>query len=244
MNDMETPSYPKRTARVGGIALIVFASAGIAWFYFATTAPRLGFDDTDDPSVMLRFIRTYPNVFIYLGLAMITMGLSLIVGALAVAETLGTRVSASAVKSISAFALVAAAFFLLGGAVHINASGPLLHMAGLRSAWGEGAFLAFQVTSQALLTMGLFMLCLWAACLSAVGWRSGTLPIGLCALGILPAFRLIGSVLGPLDLMPDGTWFLSLVSLPGILLWCLILGLVLLRRGLAPPAPLGADPAT
>ena len=244
MNDTETTTHDQHAGRIGGIALIVFAVAGIAWFYFATAAPRLGFDDTDDPSVMLRFIRTYPDVLIYLGLAMITMGLSLIVGALAVAETLGTRVSASALKSISAFALVAAAFYLLGGAVHINASGPLLHMADLREMWGEGAFLAFQVTSQALLTMGLFMLSLWAVCLSVIGWRTGALPVGLCALGILPAFRLIASALGPLDLMPDGTWFLSLVSLPGILLWCLILGLVLLRRGFVSATPLAADAAT
>ena len=52
------------TARLGALSVIVFALAGIAWIALESTPPRLGFEDTDNPSVMVEFIRAHPEVFV------------------------------------------------------------------------------------------------------------------------------------------------------------------------------------
>jgi hypothetical protein len=48
----------------------------------------------------------------------------------------------------------------------------------------------------------------------------------------------VAGTLGPLGLLPDGDglWILGMLSIPGTLLWCLILGLVLPRRAVAQPS--------
>lgn len=232
------------TARLGALSVIVFALAGIAWFALESTPPRLGFEDTDNPAVMVEFIRAHPEVFVQAGMALILMAVSLTIAVLSVAEVIGTRSGGVGLRSNSSFGLFAAAFFLFGGGIRVGSSGPLLHMAGLRVEWGEGAYLAVQVVSQAVLIGGLFALCLWAVGLSLLGLRTKTLPLALCVLGILPAFRIVSATLGPLGLMPDTeiVWLISLASILGTILWCLMLGVVLLRRSFASSAELSAEP--
>ena len=157
-------------------------------------------------------------------------------------RAVGTRTDALAIRSTSAFGLFSAAFFLVGGAVRVGASGPLLHFASLSQAWGEAAYLAIQVASQALLISGIVALCLWAVGLSLIGLRTKVIPVALCVLGVLPAFRLVGATLGPLGLMPDGLWLLAMASIVGTILWCLLLGLVFLRRGLGRAAEPALEP--
>ena len=219
--------------RLAGSAILVFALAGIAWFYLESTPPRLGFEDTDDPALMLEFIRAYPQVFVQAGAALLAMSVSLTVAVLAIAEVVGARPSRLAVRSASAFGLMAATFFLFGGAVRIGSSGPLRHMAGLSDRWGEDAYVAAQVSSQAVLGGGLLALCLWAVGLSLVGLRTRTLPTALCVLGLIPAFRIVSGMLGPLGLLPDWgvLWLVSIGSIFGTILWCLLLGAVLIHRG-------------
>jgi hypothetical protein len=232
------------TARLGALSVIVFGLAGIAWFALESTPPRLGFEDTDDPAVMVEFIRAHPEVFVQAGMALILMAVSLTIGVLSVAEVVGTRSGGVGQRSISSFGLFAAAFFLFGGGIRIGSSGPLLHMAGLRTEWGEGAYLAAQVVSQAVLIGGLLALCLWAVGLSLIGLRTKTLPLALCILGILPAFRIVSGTLAPLGLMPDAEilWLMSMASILGTILWCLLLGVVLLRRSFAETSELAVGP--
>jgi len=180
----------KDAARVAGLTTMGFALAGIVWFVLETTPPRLGFEDTDDPAVMVGFIRQYPEVFVQAGTILVLMAISLTIAVLAVAEVVGRRSGALSLRSTSAFGLFSAAFFLFGGAVRIGSSGPLLHMADLREEWGEGAYLAAQVFSQALLIGGIFALCLWAVGLSLIGLGTKVIPLALCVLGVLPTFRL------------------------------------------------------
>ena len=236
----------RNTTMAGALASIVFALAGIALFILETTPPRLGFEDTDNPAVMVRFVQAYPDVFIYAGLALILMAISLTAATLAVGDAFAPRSNPLAVRCVSAFGLLAAAFFLLSAALHIGASGPLLHMAGLRAEWGEAAYLAFNVANQASGIMGIFMLCAWAVGLSLIGLRTRVIPIALCALGILPAIRLVTGVLGPLGLLPDSEflWIIGMASIPGVMVWCLVLGLVLLRRGFGSEAEPRLAPAT
>lgn len=220
------------TTKVAALSTILFALAGIVWVVLEGTPPRLGFEDTDDPAVMVGFIRQYPEVFVQAGTMLVLMAISLTIAVLAVAEVVGPPSGAVGLRSTSAFGLFSAAFFLFGGAVRIGSSGPLLHMAGLREEWGEGAYLAAQVVSQGLLIGGIFALCLWAVGLSLIGLRTKVIPLALCVLGILPAFRIVSGMLGPLGLLPDSDvlWVISIASIFGTILWCFVLGIVLLRR--------------
>jgi hypothetical protein len=233
--------------RIAAISTIVFALAAIVWFVLEGTPPRLGYEDTDDPAIMVAFIRQQPEVFVQAGTMLVLMSISLAIAVLAVEEVVRPRSGGVGLRSTSALGLFAAAFFLFGGAVRIGSSGPLLHMAGLRDAWGESAYVAAQVVSQAVLIGGIFALCLWAVGLSLIGLRTKVIPLALCALGVLPAFRIVSGLLGPLGLMPDVEglfWVLSIASIFGSILWCLILGVVLLRRSFGSKAEPAAGSAT
>ncbi|HUQ77621.1 MAG TPA: hypothetical protein VM427_01945 [Patescibacteria group bacterium] len=224
------------------MSVIAFAVLGAFWFGLEGTPPRLGFEDTDDPSVMVRFIRDHPAVFVQAGTALLLMAVSLTIAVLAVAVLITPRVDRVALLSTSAFGLFAAGSFMFGGAVRIGSSGPLLHMAGLREEWGQAAYVAAQVASQAVLIGGIFALCVWTVGLSLVGARTKAIPLGLCILGIFPAFRIASSTLGPLGLLPDIDilWVISILSILGTIVWCVILGIVLLVQGFRPvdtPAP-------
>ena len=223
----------RNTTRVAALSSIVFALASIAWFALELIPPSLGFEDTDNPAVMLRFVRAHPDVYVQAGIALILMAITLTVATLAVADVAAPRSDSLAVRCVSAFGLIAAAFYLLSGALRIGASGPLLHFASLKDEWGEAAYLAVQVASQGLLISGIVALCLWAVGLSLIGLRTKVIPVALCALGIFPAIRLVTGLLGPLGALPDSDllWVLSITSIPGVMLWCLLLGIVLLRRG-------------
>ena len=217
---------------VAALSTVFFSLTSIAWLVLESTAPRLGFEDTDNPAVMVRFVREHPAVFVQAGTMLILMAISLTVAVLAVAEVVGAPFGALSLRSTSAFGLFSAAFFMFGGAVRIGSSGPLLHFAGLREEWGEGAYLAVQVFSQALLIGGIFALCLWVVGLSLIGLRTEAIPLALCILGVFPAFRIVSGILGPLRLLPEigMLWVISIASIFGTILWCLILGIVLLRR--------------
>jgi hypothetical protein len=162
---------------------------------------------------------------------------------LAVADVLAARAGGLLLRSSSAMGMVAAAFLLFGGAVRVGSSGPLLHMANLRDEWGESAYVAAQVASQAVVIGGTLALCGWAVGLSVHGFRARVLPVALCALAILPAYRIVAAVLGPLGVLGDADilWLLGIASILGTILWCLGLGVVLLWRG---GRVRGGDPTT
>ena len=163
---------------------------------------------------------------------MIVTAVTLVIGALAVAEALGGRADRLALRSVTAFGLFAAAFFIVHGALRIGSSGPLIYIAGLREEWGESANPAVQMAGiQGVAVAGILMLCLWGVGLSMIGLRSRVLPLAPAILGIVPAFRLLG-LLGPLGVLPDADilWVLGIVSIVGVMAWSLFLGVVLLRR--------------
>ena len=228
------PATLRRTTGTAAISTIAFALAAIIWFALEGTPPRLGFADTDDPAIMVEFIRRHPEVFVQAGTMLVVMAISLVIAVVAVEEVLRPRSGSVGLRSTSAFGLFSAAFFLFGGAIRIGSSGPLLHMADLRGSWGEDAYVAAQVVSQGVLIGGIFAVCLWAVGLSLIGLRTRALPLALCALGVLPSIRIASGLLGPLGFLPDDgiLWVMSIASIFGTILWCFILGIVLLRRTL------------
>lgn len=224
----------RSTARVGAISIIVFALAGIAWSALELAPPILGFGDTDDPAVSLQFLREHSDIYVKAGIVLILMAITLTVATFAVSDVVAPRSNSLALRSTSAFGLFSAAFFFGHGALRMG-SGPLLHIDSLNHDWGEAAYLAVQMVGiHGFAQAAIFTLCTWAIGISLIGLRTKTIPLVLCALGVIPAFRLLGGLLGPLGFLPEGLWFLwplFMASIPGVMLWCLILGIVLLRRG-------------
>ena len=218
------------TIRFGALSIILFALAGIAWFALELAPPILGFADTDDPSVSLQFLREHSDIYIQAGIVLILMAITLTVATFAVSDVVAPRSNSLALRSTSAFGLFSAAFFLAHGALREGA-GPLLYIDSLNHDWGEAAYLAVQMVGiHGFAQAALFALCTWAVGISLIGLRTKAIPLALCALGTIPAFRLLAALFGPLGVLPDGLWFLSMASIPGVMLWCLILGIVLLRK--------------
>ncbi|MGQ0606871.1 MAG: hypothetical protein ACT4OQ_00205, partial [Chloroflexota bacterium] len=207
----------RNTARIAAIATLFVTVAGITWLVLESTPVRLGFEDTDDPALMVDFVRQYPHVFAQAGVVLIMMAIGLTIAVLAVTDVIRPAAGALSIRATGAFGLFSAGLLLLGGGIRVGSSGPLLHMADLSQATGEAAYVAAQVVSQAVLNAGLLALSLWSVGLSVIGFRSKVLPLVLCALGVLPGYRIVGGVLGPVGLLPeiDVLWLISIASIFG-----------------------------
>lgn len=231
---METAQHPGGT-RIAGIASIITGIAGAAWFYLESTPPRLGFDDTDSPAVSLQFLEQHAIVYAQSGVTLFVMAIALIIASHAVSEVLARRASLLAVKVVTTLGTLSAAFFFMHGVLRLGVQ-PILYVNGLREEWGQTAYLVSQFAGiHGFAQAGITMLCLWAVGISIIGFRTRALPIGVCLLGLVPGFRLLG-ILGPIlkssgaDEFPGGVWILFMASIVGVMLWCLAVGIVLLLR--------------
>lgn len=221
----------RRVVGVAAISTSVAGALGVTWFALFVRQPMLGFEDTDDPAVGVRFVRTHPEVFTQTGLVLILMAMVLVVAVVSVAELHDQLSPRWPVHAVSAVGLFASLCFLVFGVMRIGASGPLLHVAGLRQDWGETAYLVVQMAGvQGVLPAGLLALAVWAVGLSMIGLREGTIPVAVCVMGIVPAIHILGRVFGQSDGLPEGAWLVLLVSIPGTLVWCLALGIGLMTR--------------
>jgi hypothetical protein len=223
----------KRPTIVAGLTAGAAGLLGLAWFALYLAQPMLGFADTDDPALGVRFVRAYPEVFTATGTLLILTSIVLTVAVKSLAATRPQERGSWGVKAASAFGLFAAFSFLVFGALRIAAVGPLLHMASLDAAWGETAYLVVQMAGvQGVLGVGMLALAVWAVGLSLVGLRTRIIPLAICVLGIIPAIHVAGRLVGHLNVLPDGAWLLLIASIPGTLVWCLLLGIGLSLRGL------------
>ena len=218
----------KRAARAGALSIVVFALAGIAWLALELAPPILGFEDTDNPAVSLQFLREHSDIYAQAGIVLVLMAITLTVGTFAVSDVVAPRSNSLALRTTSAFGLFAGAFFLAHGVVRFSA-GPLFYIDSLDHDWGEAAYLAVQMVGiHGFAQAAVLALCMWAVGISLIGFRAKAVPLVLCALGVIPAFRILG-ILGPLGVLPEGLWLFFMASIPGVMLWCLLLGIVLLR---------------
>ena len=97
----------ERTAlRVGGVSTTLFALATVLWFALEIMPANLGFDDTDSPSVMLAFLRAHAGIYVYSGLTLLFMSLSLTGSVLGVAEAFASRIGSLSLKATSAMGLM------------------------------------------------------------------------------------------------------------------------------------------
>jgi hypothetical protein len=234
------------TAVVAGSSTVIFAVAGIVSFALESSPSGLGIDG-DNPRQMVQWVRDHPEVYGQAGLALLAMAVSLTIAVLAVAELFKDRVSTLALRLATTFGLFAAAMLLIHGAMRIGSSEPVIHIANYRAEWGESAYLAVQMAGvQGVGIAGILSLCLWAVGLSLIGLRYRVLPIALVILGVFPAIRVVTSTLGVLGLLPDDDllWLVSISGIFGLMLWCLLFGLVLLWQGLRSAPDVQAGRAT
>jgi hypothetical protein len=221
-----------RSARIGGIAIILVALLYLVSFAFSS--PIVGFPDGDNPAVSLEFLRQHSDFYFVSGMASILAAITLTVAVLSVAETMLQPSSSLLMRTSSTLGLFAAAFLFAHGVLRVQSQGTLLYIEGLNHEWGLSAYLAVQMAgTQGLGSAGIFALSTWEIGLSLEGWRSRKLPRALSLLGILPALPWLIGLLGrldPLGSLPDTLWLLYIGPIIlGIPLWCVVLGVVLLR---------------
>ncbi len=215
--------------RIAGASAIVTGLAGAIWFFLESAPPRFGFDDTDNPLLSLQFLDQHSVVYAQAGVALFALAIALIVAAHAVSDALAHRADPLALKVVATFGLFSAAFFFMHGVLRLSVL-PILYVDGLRDEWGQAAYLVSQFAGvHGFAQGGIVMLCVWAVGISLIGLRTRALPIALCALGVVPAFRLLG-ILGPFGISSDDLWIFYMASIAGVMLWVLVLGLVLLLR--------------
>jgi hypothetical protein len=216
---------------VAAVATATAGVLGLTWFALFLAQPMLGYEDTDDPATGVRFVREHPQVFAQTGLVLILMALVLVVAVASVAEVQRQPGPRWPVSATSASGMFAALCLLVFGVMRIGASGPLLHVAGLREDWGEAAYLVVQMAGvQGVLPAGLLLLAVWAVAVSVIGLRQGTVPTVVCVLGVVPALHVLGRIIGQAGGLPGWTWAVLIVSIPGTLAWCIALGVGLLVR--------------
>lgn len=213
----------------GAVSAIVFGVAGIALMALQLGAQSLGFEDTDDPSVSLAYLRDHADNYVLQGLALFVMAIALAIAVLFVSELLAGRVGALSLRTLTAFGLFAAACFFLFGVMRYSVY-PLLYVDGLDTGWGETAYLVSQMAGiHGFAQAAIVASCGWAVGIGILGQRARAVPRWLAVLVVIPLVRIV-AVLGPLGLLPDGLWIVFMLSIPGTFAWFALLGFVLLRR--------------
>jgi hypothetical protein len=213
-------------------AVLGFAVLGFAWIAVEFLPPALGYEDTDNPAVMVPFIRDYPQVYRVAGVLLILAAFALTVAVVAVSDHLGAQGGRPSLvlRTASVFGLFAAGMMLPLGGLRLATGSTLLLVDKLNEDWSEAAYLAFQmVGTQALAAAAIVSMCAWAVGLSIYGLRSGSLPRWLCALGVIPAMRILVGLLAPFSIDSSAVWIASMVAIPGTTIWFLLLGITLLR---------------
>jgi hypothetical protein len=220
------------TARIGGIALILFALAFITTFALEATRVSLGFEDGDNPEQSVAFIKKHGGIYEASGTLQIFMTITLTVGILAVAETIDQPTPSLLVKSITVFGLFAAAAYFLNGALRLAAARPLLYIDSLRHDWGVTTYLIVQIVGiQGFLQAGIINFSFWAIGVSFVNARRHMFPRALSVLVVFPAFHMFALLFGPLlGKAFDGLYLFYVLSVFGTILWCFLLGILLVRR--------------
>ena len=220
----------RSSAAAGALSAIVFGLAGLAWTVLELVPQSLGFEDTDSPAVSLAYLRDHHDSYVQAGLALFVMALALTIVVFAVWDVLAGRTSSLGLRTASTVGLVAAACFFLFGVLRYSVR-PVLYVDSLSPAWGEAAYLVGQMAGIHGFAQGAIVtVCGWAIAVAVMGYRA--LPRWLALLAAIPALRLV-TVLGPtgtLDFLPDQLWIVFMASIPGTMLWFVLLGAVLFRR--------------
>ena len=116
------------------------------------------------------------------------------------------------------------------------AARPLLYIDNLNHDWGITAYLVVQMVGiQGFAQAAIVNLGFWAVGLSLTTAQRRLLPKTILLLAAFPIFHLIAAIFLPfLGEVPSALFLLYVVSIFGTVIWCLVLGIFLVR--LKPPA--------
>ena len=211
------------------LAPIIAGLAGLAWVWAELAPQRLGFEDTDDPAVSLRFLAADPGAWAQAGLALFVAALALLVTVLAMRDRLDAPVTPGtdaplAPRVVTTIGVLAVAM-LLGMAVIRLSGGPVRYVQGLDQGWGEAAYLVTQFVGVHLVGQaGLLLLAVWIAGAAWLGAGRRAVPRAIAVLAIIPAFRLL-VMTGPFVTLPGDFWWpLLMASIPAAFIWLVLLG--------------------
>ncbi len=217
-------------SRRGGVAALLAGLGASGVVGLEARRSSLGFEDADDPRVMLDFFREHADLYTASGILLILVGI-----ALAVAVLVLWRVTSPAAPGLlnrfgAVFGLFSSAFFFCQGALRVQSPRTILHIADLDEASGLAAYAAVQMAgTQGFGSAGGFALAVWAIAVAVATWPGRTLPRFVAALAVLPAAFLLIAVFGPL-VEAEGVYLLYLAGVVlGLPLWCLGVGMALLR---------------
>jgi len=210
---------------------IGFTVAGLAWFGLELSPQVYGFEDTDSPRVMLAFLTEHAQLFAFAGLCLFVMAFTLTWTVQATRDPAEMDEPHTAAATVRSFGLIAAGSFLVAGVLRFS-NEPLLYISGLDRDWGEAGYVALQlVTVHGFLQAATIALCIWAVGTAVLAYRSGLIGPVLGALAVIPAFRLLTLIGGPLGILPEVLWLPSIAAILGTIAYAGLLAAIVLRRG-------------
>ena len=218
-----------RTQRVGGWALLAYGGLSVGAAALAVSAVSLGLEDGDNPAVGLRFFRDHGDVYVLSGITLFFMAVSLAVAVLSLDDLLAERAHRLARRSVTTSGLFASAFLAVAGIFQISAPGPVLRIAEFGATDGRAAYLVVQQAgTQVALAGGLLTAGIWVVGTCVLGGRQRLIPPALAWLGLIPGFRVVAGLFGPLlDDASDASsavWVVYMLAVVGTSVWFLLAG--------------------
>ncbi len=220
----------QESARPAGLASIVAGVGAVAVAWLENHRSSIGFNDADDPRVMLAFFREHREMYTSTGVLWMVIGVAVTAAVIGLWRSALAARPGIVVSVGSVFGLISGAFFFAQGVLRIQTPGTVLHIAGLDKGNGEAAYAAVQMAgTQGFGSAGGFALAIWASAVALGTLRSRALPRPVAVLAVLPALFLLMGVLGGLFGPLEELYLLYLAAVVvGLPLWCVGLGIALL----------------
>lgn len=217
-------------SRLGGAGAIGVALGLAGFFALESYRGSLGFENADNPAVMLQFLRQHAELYTLTGLTFVAIAAALVFAVVAVWHVTAPRRNGLLMQFASVFGMFAAAFFFAHGVLRVQAPGTIVHIDNLSHESGLAAYAAVQMAgTQGLGSSGAFALAIWGVGIAIANLRTGVLSRPVLLLAILPALFVVTGLGGPLLGISEGFYMLYMLSLLGLVVWCFALGIRLLR---------------
>ncbi len=204
-------------SRYAGLGLLVVGLALPAAFVLEVATRPEG-TDGDNPADSIVYLQEHGTAYVLSGVCLVLAALGLLRAATAVPWR---------TPFLTAVGGVAGGLWTFTGALRVSSPGPIDHIDGYDPDWGEAAYLVVQMAgSQGGLLGGVVMIEVWIVTGCALAWRSGVVPRGLCALGLVPLVYPLGTAVSITGAEVSGAfWFAGIASLVlGLPVWCLATG--------------------
>lgn len=217
-------------SKLGGAATIVVGLGLAGFFGLEGYRGSLGFEDADNPEVMVEFLRQHAQLYTLTGLVFVIIAAAMVLAVVAVWRVAAPRGRGLAMQFASVFGLFSAAFFFAHGVLRVQSPDTIVHIDNLSHESGLAAYAAVQMAgTQGFASSGAFALAVWGVGIAIGSIGSGILSKPVLSLTVLPVLFLLSALGGPLLGSPDGLYMVYMLSLLGLMVWCFALGLRFMR---------------